>query len=223
MTARERLHAALVLLHRPTDADRLIADRDAEQLHEAADLFQSYGRSFFDGGILSGHAAAELLRQFAATRGVDTSVSSSITAAVGESTRSETTAGAWVVEARIGASDWKRVAGPYDRTEAGQALTEYAHWYPADQVRLTPTPVGVGGSATGDCRTKGCGQPEDEVDGSDPAIWGWICLHVGGTDTPLSWYCSLPCAHAAITRRGAELAADDQAAVLADARGGEVR
>jgi hypothetical protein len=66
--------------------------------------------------------------------------------------------------------------------------------------------------------TPGCGVPADTVDASDPALWGWICVHVGGTDTPMRWVCSPPCAAAAITAGGAELAAQDQAA----AGGGEL-
>lgn len=69
------------------------------------------------------------------------------------------------------------------------------------------------------CTTADCGLPEDEVDGSDPALWGWICLYVGGTDTRMRWVCSPACAAAAITAGGAELAAQD----MAGAAGREAR
>lgn len=62
------------------------------------------------------------------------------------------------------------------------------------------------------CSTRGCGVPADAVDASDPTLWGWICVHVGGTDSPMRWVCSPSCAAAAITAGGAELAAQDQAA-----------
>jgi hypothetical protein len=69
------------------------------------------------------------------------------------------------------------------------------------------------------CSTRGCGTPADEVDGNDPLLWGWICLYVGGTDTPARWVCTPGCAAAAITAGGAELAAQDQAAAAPEGGG----
>ncbi|WP_333769605.1 hypothetical protein [Streptomyces sp. IBSBF 2435] len=65
------------------------------------------------------------------------------------------------------------------------------------------------------CTTAGCGTPEHKVDGSDPALWGWICVWVGGTDARMRWVCSPPCALDAIEAGGAELAAQDTAAAAA--------
>lgn len=211
MSAREQLLAALAGSPevRPGDAaELLVRNNDAELLRGGATAISGLPNSPVLG---PGRAdAVTLLRSVADVLdgGKDTGSAGGFTLPV---------PGSWVVEGRIATSEWMRVAGPYDRAEAETALAEYRHWYPADQVRLTPAPTGTAAAVTGPCRTKGCGQPEDEVDGSDPAMWGWICLHVGGTGIPLSWYCSPPCAHAAITRGGAELAAGDQAAVITDA------
>ncbi|MCZ7414276.1 hypothetical protein [Streptomyces sp. WMMC897] len=71
------------------------------------------------------------------------------------------------------------------------------------------------------CGTGGCGLDEDELDISDPTVWGWICVHIHGTDGPARWWCSPPCAAAAITRAGAELAAADAAALIEEATHGE--
>lgn len=54
-TARARVYGA-----------ELLAMHSAELLPEVADLFESYGRSMLDGGIMTGHEAAELLREHAA-------------------------------------------------------------------------------------------------------------------------------------------------------------
>jgi hypothetical protein len=62
------------------------------------------------------------------------------------------------------------------------------------------------------CTTGGCGTPEDEVDGNDPTLWGWICVYVGGSDVRMRWVCSPVCAAAAIEAGGAELAAGELAA-----------
>lgn len=62
------------------------------------------------------------------------------------------------------------------------------------------------------CTTEGCGTPAEEWDGSDPKLWGWICLYVGGSDTRMRWVCSALCATEAIDAGGAELAAGELAA-----------
>lgn len=62
------------------------------------------------------------------------------------------------------------------------------------------------------CPTLACGVPAEALDASDPALWGWTQLQVGGSDTPLRWYCSPPCVHDALARAGDELAAADDAA-----------
>lgn len=61
------------------------------------------------------------------------------------------------------------------------------------------------------CPDPGCGVEADDVDGSDPALWGWICVAVGGTEAPMRWVCSPWCAAAAIRDGGADLAAQDRA------------
>lgn len=130
MTARGRLLAALVLLHRTTDADRLIADHDTEQLLEVADLFDSYGRSLLDGGIMTGHDAAELLRRHAAERGKDTDSSSTITAAVGESTRPAqacTVSGCGSLDGYLDTTTQARATWTQIRTGAGSE--EASRWY----------------------------------------------------------------------------------------------
>lgn len=93
MSAREQLHAALSLLGRTTDAHRLVADRDAELLNQAADFLKEIGtpitgeRSEHERGVMY---ASERLRRLVDERdgGKDTGVSSTIPATAGESTRS---------------------------------------------------------------------------------------------------------------------------------------
>lgn len=60
------------------------------------------------------------------------------------------------------------------------------------------------------CATAGCGMSDEQLDISDPTVWGWILIHVHGVDGPRRWWCSPPCATAAIQRAGAELAAADR-------------
>lgn len=67
-------------------------------------------------------------------------------------------------------------------------------------------------SACVDCGTPGCGLDADDVDESDPALWGWTLVQVAGTDGPARWMCSPPCAARAIHAAGEELAAADRAA-----------
>jgi hypothetical protein len=69
------------------------------------------------------------------------------------------------------------------------------------------------------CTTEGCGTPAEDWDGSDPELWGWICLYVGGSDTRMRWVCCPLCANEAIDAGGAELAAQD----LTAATGGDPR
>lgn len=65
------------------------------------------------------------------------------------------------------------------------------------------------------CTTAGCGQTETELDAygdeSTPDLWGWVLIHVQGTDGPARWWCSSWCANSAITAAAAELAAADRA------------
>ncbi|MFI6337806.1 hypothetical protein [Streptomyces sp. NPDC050535] len=61
------------------------------------------------------------------------------------------------------------------------------------------------------CLTPGCGTPADELDASDPEIWGWICAEVAGVEGPARWWSSAACLHAAIAAAAAELAAVDEA------------
>lgn len=62
------------------------------------------------------------------------------------------------------------------------------------------------------CPTAGCGIDADTVDASDPSLWSWIALQVGGSDTPLRWYCGPVCVFAAVARADDELAEEDQLA-----------
>jgi hypothetical protein len=64
----------------------------------------------------------------------------------------------------------------------------------------------------GSCTTPGCGLPETDVDMSDPTVWGWVLVHVYGSEEPRRWHCSPWCATAAMTAMGAEIAAADVAA-----------
>lgn len=68
-------------------------------------------------------------------------------------------------------------------------------------------------SACVDCGTPGCGLPAgaDEMDESDPMLWGWIHVRVAGTEEPSRWVCSAACAAREIDARGEELAAADRA------------
>lgn len=130
MTAREQLHAALSLLGRTTDADRLIADRDAEQLGEVADLFESYGRAFLDGGIMTGFDAAKLLREHAAERGKDTGASSTIPAAVGESTcagQACTVSGCGSLDGYLDTT--VRARAEWTQIRTGSSSEEASRWY----------------------------------------------------------------------------------------------
>jgi hypothetical protein len=68
------------------------------------------------------------------------------------------------------------------------------------------------------CPAAGCGTQED-LDESDPALWGWSRLQVAGNEGPARWYCSPVCVSDAMARAGAELAAADRAA---DAEAAEV-
>lgn len=61
------------------------------------------------------------------------------------------------------------------------------------------------------CQTPSCGLADDQLDVSDPSVWGWIQVRVHGTDSPPRWWCSSWCANSAITAAAAELAAADRA------------
>jgi hypothetical protein len=58
--AAEALESAQLL-----QSPETVAEFRAEVLREAADLFESYGRAFLDGGIMTGAEAAEKLRALA--------------------------------------------------------------------------------------------------------------------------------------------------------------
>ncbi|MDX3170073.1 hypothetical protein PV516_40645 [Streptomyces scabiei] len=60
------------------------------------------------------------------------------------------------------------------------------------------------------CATPGCGLPDDTLNAASPSVSGWIRLDVAGTSDGPRWWCSPPCATAAMTAAGAELAAADQ-------------
>lgn len=67
------------------------------------------------------------------------------------------------------------------------------------------------------CATPGCGTTDD-LDPSDPAMWGWVRLEVAGTDGGPRWFCGAMCVGTAMVAAAAELVdADRQAA--ADATG----
>lgn len=56
-----------------------------------------------------------------------------------------------------------------------------------------------------------CGTAED-LDASDPTLFGWVRLEVAGIDGGPRWYCSAECIFKAVSRAGEELAGLDQAA-----------
>ncbi|MEU9654434.1 hypothetical protein AB0E00_36835 [Streptomyces sp. NPDC048110] len=58
---------------------------------------------------------------------------------------------------------------------------------------------------------KDCGTAED-LDASDPTLFGWVRLEVAGIDGGPRWYCSAGCIFKAVSRAGEELAGLDQAA-----------
>ncbi|KPC86285.1 hypothetical protein ADL35_12445 [Streptomyces sp. NRRL WC-3753] len=58
---------------------------------------------------------------------------------------------------------------------------------------------------------KDCGTDED-LDASDPTLFGWARLEVAGIDGGPRWYCSAGCIFKAVARAGEDLAALDQAA-----------
>ncbi|MFJ1664842.1 hypothetical protein ACIOK4_00345 [Streptomyces bottropensis] len=62
------------------------------------------------------------------------------------------------------------------------------------------------------CATPGCGLADDQVDESDPTLWGWIRLDVAGSEQGPRWWCTPACATAAMT------AAADQLAAITPAR-----
>lgn len=69
----------------------------------------------------------------------------------------------------------------------------------------------------GSCTTPGCGASEDDLDVSDPTVWGWILFHVHGSVELRRWLCSPWCVNDALHAAAAELEAAD----LAAAAGGE--
>lgn len=58
------------------------------------------------------------------------------------------------------------------------------------------------------CATPGCGSTDD-LDASDPALWGWIHMQVAGTDGPARWVCSAGCVGTVLSAAAAELAEND--------------
>ena len=76
---------------------------------------------------------------------------------------------------------------------------------------VTPTHTGEA------CTTPGCGLAADDVDASDPGLWGWICVEVAGTEQGPRWWCNPLCVSAAIADARGELAAADQLAAIAPA------
>lgn len=64
------------------------------------------------------------------------------------------------------------------------------------------------------CTTEGCGLPAggEEMDESDPMLWGWIYVKAAGTERAGRWVCSPPCAAREIAAAGQELAEIDRAA-----------
>lgn len=50
-----------------------------------------------------------------------------------------------------------------------------------------------------------CGRHDDEIDASDPAMFGWARLDVAGVDDGPAWFCSPACVFNALARAGAEL------------------
>lgn len=64
------------------------------------------------------------------------------------------------------------------------------------------------------CATPGCGLAADDLDASDPSVWGWVCVDVAGTEGGPRWWCNPLCVNAALAAARAELAAADQAAAV---------
>lgn len=64
-----------------------------------------------------------------------------------------------------------------------------------------------------ECPTDGCGTDND-LDVSDPSLFGWSRLQVAHTDEPARWYCSDRCVFDALARAGHELTEDDHRAEL---------
>ncbi|UAX56777.1 hypothetical protein K5X85_29050 [Streptomyces sp. A144] len=110
------------------------------------------------------------------------------------------------------------VMGPSGDTDGENTLVPgtTAHGGPAALVLGDAQRLALGGLLlahlrTGkDCPTPGCGTPADELDASDPHVWGWVLVDVAGTEGPARWHCNPWCASAAITAGGAELAAADE-------------
>lgn len=69
------------------------------------------------------------------------------------------------------------------------------------------------------CCTPLCGTTSDQLAHSDPAVRGWVCLGVAGTEDGPRWWCGPACAQAAMTAAAAELA-DGEATVARCARCG---
>lgn len=110
------------------------------------------------------------------------------------------------------------VMGPSGDTDHENTLVPCttAHGGPAALVLGDASRLALGGLLlahpyTGKaCPTPGCGTPADELDASDPHVWGWVLVDVAGTESPARWHCTPWCASAAITAGGAELAAADE-------------
>jgi hypothetical protein len=68
----------------------------------------------------------------------------------------------------------------------------------------------------GACKEKGCGSTED-LDASDPMLFGWTRIEVAGVGGEPRWYCSTYCVTTAFARAAEELAVmDDMAAAGGD-------
>jgi hypothetical protein len=78
-------------------------------------------------------------------------------------------------------------------------------WVPDPQMHMRE--VCSACAPPGPCRTAGCGTAADNVDESDPELWGWIRVQVAGSGHEPVWVCSLLCATEVMGRAGDELAA----------------
>lgn len=76
---------------------------------------------------------------------------------------------------------------------------------------LTPTRTGEA------CPTPGCGTPAEDLDASDPTVFGWVLVQVAGAETAARWWCSPECASDAVSEAGADLAAADREATATPA------
>lgn len=66
------------------------------------------------------------------------------------------------------------------------------------------------------CTRDGCGTPAEDLDASDPKLWGWIAVDVAGVEGGPRWWCSPLCVNAAMAEAAIELAEVDQAEAAAN-------